>query len=334
MVLPVKTKILHEVSDMFQLLGLSRFPRLAAAVALGLISASVAFADTTLVCRVSYKDASPTKSTAKTPTPRTATIVPGQTVPAVPTPGTSTTPASVTQPKAPEISIQTVTVQFKNEFVRIETSDGLATLYNANRLRCIVIDKAKKSYYVKHSIGADLDNPLMSLMQLDCHINIAPSTAAASKTIAGDPADHNSVTGTLSVTLVNSQILSALLPSSFSNKTQEPLNIKGELWTSHSIDLPTRDRYLLLPYIYEAAFGGKTVTNSIEKIIAAKISTEMLAKTRELGKLPLSSDITVSSSEINRESTYDVESISTADIDNSVFEIPNNYTQIDPPVTQ
>jgi hypothetical protein len=214
-----------------------------------------------------------------------------------------------------------LTIKFKDNCARYESDDGLVTVYDYDKSRAFVLDNKKKTYYVK---PGDSESLFATFVQITTDLNIAPQDKTVSgnvKKIAGGNAVKNSVDGTVNIAV----------PVAVGKSSPSPFTISGELWISDTLHLPVTNRFLLTPFIYQAAFGGLVLSNMGQKMVAQNVIAEIRRKTMAVGYLPLQSDIRIKNDQLNLHTSFETLSINSDTLSANQFILPDDYTRVDPP---
>lgn len=108
-----------------------------------------------------------------------------------------------------------------------------------------------------------------------------------------------------------------------------PVALTGEVWASSSINMPTDDKFILSSLYSQLAMGRRNP-------MFARFAQPVVDQIAALKELPLSSKISVTVTMRGQPhtvtTTYDVKSLSTDPLEDSLFHAPDDYAHIDAPM--
>lgn len=208
---------------------------------------------------------------------------------------------SATHSKAPiqppiNVGSETMTLYFQGDKMAVDVKSGPLIVFNGRHNHAYLVDRQKNSYLVRDI--SDIPAPTTPEFSLQ-------KEAVSPTTLDGVSAIPYRLTGTISI------------PQS------GPTTVAGELWTSDAVPLPTDNTEIM------TALAAQMVTG-------AEAAQPLLGSQLLAGRdLPLKSTISVTKNAAGPASmrttttTFTVLTVSTQDVDASIFTIPDGMQETD-----
>ena len=269
-------------------------------------------------------------------------------------------------------SQNTVTTYYKARRARVDVEGGTETLYNADSERVYVLDPAKRTYYVLplkqvQEGRAWPDAAETEGENLEAKVDLKSPDGAETRTIAGLVAKEYDVSGSVGVKPRDSGG-GGLLGGIFGGgggggfpggggghhrrgggggggqRGERPpqTEISGEVWLSDAAALPDDKKATALPTAQQLVFGGgpalKPLTDSLNKkkrlpLYSRITLTRTARRSRGYnGGDEGGQDSTQAAPEQTITTTTQVKSFFEGTVDDSLFQLPSGYVQVDPPL--
>ncbi|MDX1933836.1 MAG: hypothetical protein SFU56_14655 [Capsulimonadales bacterium] len=235
---------------------------------------------------------------------------------------------TATKANLPDKSV--TTSYYKGEKQRIETEKPggkTVTISDLATGTTYTLNPAKKTYTVFKLSDIEAmtaDNPIMQMLKIETQTTITPGTAT--KSIAGKNAKQYTYNTSFKMSLEGGDDQIAAFA-----QMMPTITIKGEQWTTEDVRFPVNYQKI----------AQTNMARSIPPMMAKGMS-EMIEKMATIKGFPLSSVVTVSfilpknaapqaAASMPKEpiiTTTEVKSISEENLDDSLFELPKDYTEV------
>jgi len=235
---------------------------------------------------------------------------------------------------------QTVTTYIKGDKARTEVKGGEIRIYNGERQRTYFLNPTDKTYWIEDS-GDSNRTSRFGTLKVDSTLTLNSADLAKpenSKTVAGSAAQKYVLAGTITVSFQRSTTDNngAAAPGAGGNDANGagrrsgrggmgPVSMNGDIWVSSTVPLPTDNKFVL------AALTGQLSSGGRNRSMASPL-TDLVASLKGIPlKSKISATMTMRDTTRTVTTTYDVKSVSTDSIDDSLFRAPDDYAHVDPP---